>query len=109
MSKKRRRKKKKWHDRVDGDCCCIVGEVFDGPCFVATAAHGDASAEPVRILRSYRDQRLARHYPGRVFTKVYYRYGRYGARFLRRFPVFKPVVRIALTPAAAWARRATRG
>ena len=38
----------------------------------------------------------------------YYRYGRYGARFLRRFPVFKPAVRLALKPAVAFARRATR-
>jgi hypothetical protein len=97
-----RRKKKK--RRPDSDCCCIVDEVFDGPCFVATAAHGGASKEPVRLLRSYRDQRLARHYPGRVFTKVYYRYGRYGARFLRRFPVFKPLVRLALKPFVAYAR-----
>ena len=104
----RRKRKKKWHDRVDGDCCCIVGEVFDGPCFVATAAHGDAAAEPVRTLRTYRDQRLARSYPGRVFTKVYYRYGRYGARFLRAFPVFKPLVRLALRPLVAYARTRIR-
>ena len=104
-----RRKKRRWHDRVDGDCCCIVGEVFDGPCFVATAAHdGDAAAEPVRTLRAYRDQRLARTYPGRVFTKVYYRYGRYGARVLRRVPVLKPVVRVALMPLVAYARARIR-
>jgi hypothetical protein len=102
MSKRRHRRKKRWYD--DSDCCCIVGEVFDGPCFVATAAHGDASKEPVKVLRAYRDQRLARHYPGRVFTKAYYRYGRYGARFLRRFPVFKPLVRLALEPLVTYAR-----
>ena len=118
MSKKRRKqhhlhvpgrkRKKKWHERADNDCCCIVAEVFDGPCFVATAAHGDVAAEPVRTLRAYRDQRLARSYPGRVFTKVYYRYGRYGARALRAFPVLKPVVRLALRPLVAWARFALR-
>jgi hypothetical protein len=76
---------------------------------VATAAHsGDAAAEPVRTLRAYRDQRLARTYPGRVFTKVYYRYGRYGARFLRAFPVLKPVVRLALRPLVAYARTRIR-
>jgi hypothetical protein len=107
VSKKRRRKKK-WHERGDGDCCCIVGELFDGPCFVATAAHGDATAEPVRTLRAYRDQRLTRSYPGRVFTQAYYRYGRHGARLLRAFPVFKPLVRLALRPLVAYARTRIR-
>jgi hypothetical protein len=107
MAKHRRRRRKRWHD--DADCCCIVGEVFDGPCFVATAAHGDAAKEPVQNLRAYRDTRLARHYPGRVFTKAYYRYGRYGARFLRRFPVFKPVVRLALRPVVIYARARVGG
>jgi hypothetical protein len=104
MAKHRRRRKRKnrWYD--DADCCCIVGEVFDGPCFVATAAHGDETAEPVRTLRAYRDQRLAGHYPGRAFTKFYYRYGRYGARFLRTFPFLKPLVRLALRPLVAYAR-----
>ncbi|MDA0185216.1 hypothetical protein OJ997_33235 [Solirubrobacter phytolaccae] len=102
----RKKRRKRWYERGgDSDCCCIVGEVFDGPCFVATAAHGDAAAEPVRTLRAYRDQRLARTYPGRVFTKAYYRYGRYGARFLRAFPVFKPLVRAALAPLVAYARK----
>ena len=103
MSRRRKRKKGRWYD--DADCCCAVTEVFDGPCFVATAAHdGDATAEPVRVLRAYRDQRLARHAPGRAFTYVYYRYGCYGARVLRRFPVLKPVVRFALRPVVAYAR-----
>jgi hypothetical protein len=105
---KRRRRRRRRHGPDSTDCCCIVGEVFDGPCFVATAAHGDAAAEPVQTLRAYRDQRLARHNAGRVFTRLYYRYGRYGARFLRRFPVFKPVVRVALKPLVAYARTRVR-
>ena len=49
----RKKRRKRWYERGDSDCCCIVGEVFDGPCFVATAAHsGDAAAEPVRTLRA---------------------------------------------------------
>jgi hypothetical protein len=107
--KKHRRRRKKRHGADSSDCCCIVGEVFDGPCFVATAAHGDdAAAEPVRTLRAYRDQRLARHNSGRVFTRLYYRYGRYGARVLRRFPAFKPIVRLALKPLVAYARTRIR-
>jgi hypothetical protein len=104
----RRRSKSGWSGS-DMDCCCIVGEVFDGPCFVATAAHdGNRAAEPVRTLRRYRDQRLARNAAGRAFTRLYYRYGRCGARFLRRFPVFKPVVRTALRPLVAYARTRIR-
>ena len=67
-----------------------------------------ASAPPVRARWDDPGNNLRplwpRHYPGRVFTKAYYRYGRYGARFLRRFPVFKPVVRVALRPLVAYAR-----
>ena len=106
-SKRRRRRKRRGPDA--DDCCCIVGEVFDGPCFVATAAHhGNAAAEPVRTLRRYRDRRLARNPAGRAFIRAYYRYGRYGARFLRRYPVLKPVVRVALKPLVAYARTRIR-
>jgi hypothetical protein len=105
--KKRRRKKRRGPG--SDDCCCLVGEVFDGPCFVATAAHdGNRAAEPVRTLRRYRDQRLSRNPAGRAFTRLYYRYGRYGARFLRRFPIFKPAVRAALKPLVAYARTRIR-
>jgi hypothetical protein len=105
--KKRRRRKRRGPDA--DDCCCVVAEVFDGPCFIATAAHdGNRAAEPVRTLRRYRDQRLARHAAGRAFTRVYYRYGRYGARVLRRFPILKPVVRTALKPLVAYARTRIR-
>jgi hypothetical protein len=93
---------------TDIQCCCIVDEVFDGvgDCFVATAANNDNLVAPqVTTLRAYRDQRLARHAVGRKFTELYYQYGRYGARFLRRYPLLKPVVRAALRPVAAYAQR----
>jgi len=95
-----RRKKKK---KKDSDGCCIIDEVF-GDCFVATAAHDSEVAEPVLVLRAYRDERLSRHRPGRSFTRGYYAYGPYGAAFLRRFPVLKPAVRVALRP-VVWAAR----
>ncbi len=63
---------------------------------------------PSARCAAYRDVRLARNPAGRAFIRAYYRYGRYGARFLRRFPVFKPVVRVALKPLVAYARTRIR-
>jgi hypothetical protein len=95
----------------DIQCCCIVDEVFDGigDCFIATAANNDNLVAPqVTTLRAYRDQRLSQYAAGRIFTTLYYRYGRYGARFLRRYPALKPVVRTALRPVVAYANRTLR-
>jgi hypothetical protein len=99
-----KKKRKKKRDRG----CCLLEEIFDASCFVATAAYESPTAEPVRTLRRYRDQRLARTLPGRIFIRVYYRYGPYGAIFLRRFPQLKPAVRYALRPIVAYARKRTR-
>lgn len=100
LRRKRKRKKKRDLD------CCLVDELFD--CFVATAAYESATAEPVRVLRRYRDQRLRRTLPGRAFIRFYYRFGPYGALFLRRFPRLKPAARFALRPIVAYARRRIR-
>jgi hypothetical protein len=109
LPRRHRRRHRRRSDAADVGCCCIVDELFDGPCFVATAAYDDRpAAEPVRTLRRYRDRRLARHRAGRAFTAVYYRYGRYGARFLRRYPRLKPLVRVALSPLVAYARTRIR-
>lgn len=100
-----RRKRKKKRDRD----CCLLEELFDSPCFIATAAHGDdPTAEPVRTLRRYRDARLARTVPGRLFIRAYYRFGPYGAVVLRRHPRLKPPVRAALRPIVAYARKRIR-
>ncbi len=103
MSKRRRRHRRRKHPSGD---CCLLEALFEGPCFVATAAYeGNAAAEPVRTLRRYRDQRLARHRAGRAFTRAYYRFGPYGARVLQRHPWLKAPTRVALTPVVAYARR----
>ena len=89
--------------------CCLVDELFDASCFVATAAYGDNPvAEPVRTLRRYRDRRLASSLPGRALhPRAYYRYGPYGAAALRRYPSLKPArVRFALRPIVAYAPQA---
>ena len=100
-----KRKKKRKRDRD----CCLIDEIFDNTCFVATAAYGDNPvAEPVRTLRRYRDKRLARTVQGRLFIRAYYRYGPYGAAVVRRYPRLKPAVRFALRPIVAYARKRVR-
>jgi len=90
-------------------CCCIVEEVFDGPCFVATAAHDSPAAPEVVVLRRYRDEVLAGGPAGRAFTAAYYRVGPYGARMLHGRPVAKAATRAALRPAVVYARRRVGG
>lgn len=41
-------------------------------CFVATACYGDPDAPEVRLLRRYRDRRLARSSFGRMAIRLYY-------------------------------------
>jgi hypothetical protein len=103
LPNQKRKKKKRKRDRD----CCLVDAVFDS-CFVATAAYESPVAEPVRTLRRYRDKRLARTPQGRLFIRFYYRFGPYGAAVVNRFPVLKPVVRQALRPIIAYARKRIR-
>jgi hypothetical protein len=100
------RKRKKRKKSRDGDCC-LLDAIFDG-CFVATAAYESPVAEPVRTLRRYRDRRLARTPQGRLFIRLYYRYGPYGAAVVNRFPALKPIARFVLRPVVAYARRRVR-
>ena len=110
--KRRHRKREAIGDAADGaDCCCFVGEVFGGvgDCFVVTAANDDdVTAPQVTTLRAYRDQRLRSNPLGRAFTDLYYRWGPYGARVLRRNPALRPVVRVLLTPVVWYAGRRIR-
>ena len=99
----KRKKKKRKRDRD----CCLVDAGFDS-CFVATAAYESPVAEPVRTLRRYRDKRLARTRSGRLFIRFYYRFGPYGAAVVNRFPILKPMVRTALRPVIAYARKRVR-
>jgi hypothetical protein len=101
----KRRRRRKRHG--GSDSCCIVDEVFDVGCFVATAAHGDATAPEVRVLRRYRDEVLRRSLAGRLFVRAYYGLGPYGARLIRGRPRAKAAVRFALRPAVRHARRKT--
>ncbi len=41
-------------------------------CYIATAVYGSYDCPPVWTLRRFRDYKLARHWYGRLFIKVYY-------------------------------------
>lgn len=107
LKARRRKKRKRRKGHGHGDCCCIVDEVFDVGCFVATAAHEDATAPEVRVLRRYRDEVLRRSVAGRLFVRAYYGLGPYGARMIRGRPRAKAAVRLALRPAVRHARKKT--
>lgn len=103
-----RRRKRRKRDRAKGAAedtgCCCVEAAFDG-CYVATAAHGDFDAPEVVTLRRYRDQRLRTRPAGRVFSDAYYRYGRYPAAAIHRYPALRRPARAVLRPAVWWAQR----
>lgn len=41
-------------------------------CYIATAVYGSYDAEPVLVLRRFRDERLATSWPGRALVRMYY-------------------------------------
>ena len=43
-----------------------------GGCYIATAVYGSYDCPQVWALRRYRDEKLARHFYGRIFIHVYY-------------------------------------
>lgn len=43
-----------------------------GGCYVATAVYGSYDCPELWVLRRFRDQRLARSFPGRAFIRSYY-------------------------------------
>lgn len=103
-SRKRRRKRDRAKDSAEDTGCCCVEAAFDG-CYVATAAHGDFDAPEVVTLRKYRDQRLRTRRAGRAFSDAYYRYGRYPAAAIHRYPTLRAPARAVLRPAVWWAQR----
>lgn len=74
-------------------------------CFVATACFGDFNAAPVITLRASRDQVLAGHRAGRLFTRAYYRFGPHAANAIRHRPAARARARRLLGPIVAHAAR----
>ena len=65
-------------------------------CFVASNLYGMYAYE-TDVLRLYRDVRLSRTAPGRLFIKIYYRFIGRGISFLlRRFPQLRRPTRFVM-------------
>ena len=69
----------------------------ENSCFIATSAFEGTDHPTVQALRDYRDEVLAYHPAGRMFTKIYYGgLGQAGAHALDAVPILKPAVRAGL-------------
>ena len=60
-------------------------------CFIATATMGSYDHPEVMELRSFRDNWLLKKPWGRSFTKYYYRYGSYPAKFIENKKLLKKI------------------
>ena len=60
-------------------------------CFIATATMGSYDHPEVIELRRFRDNWLLKKPWGRSFTKYYYRYGSYPAKFIENKKLFKKI------------------
>lgn len=61
----------------------------DKRCYIATAVFGMNAPETI-FLRKWRDEYLKRHWYGRLFIKLYYKFSPF---FIRKSPIFiKPFV-----------------
>ena len=68
-------------------------------CFIATAAYGSISQQPVVLLRHFRDQFLLTNSWGQSFVNFYYHNSPPVARFIAGNEFLKLVVRAMLSPA----------
>jgi len=62
-----------------------------GGCFIATATMGSYNHPAVVQLRFFRDVYLMKHKWGRIFTRVYYKYGPYPANIIAKSSLLKKV------------------
>jgi hypothetical protein len=65
-------------------------------CFVATAAFQSADAEPVRMLREFRDRVLLSFRPGQAFVSWYYSWSPGAADWLEEHPLIRVPVLLGL-------------
>lgn len=75
------------------------------PCFVATAAYGTPLASEIGALRRVRDRYLSSEAPGRALVHAYYAVGPTLARFVAAHDTLRGLVRAALSPVVALAKR----
>jgi len=74
----------------------------DGGCLIATATYGSELAPQVQQLRELRDNHLLKTESGtsfmNTFNGIYYSFSPYIADYERENPVFKEMVKVAITP-----------
>jgi hypothetical protein len=75
---------------------------FGGGCLIATATYGSELAPEVQKLRELRDNSLLQTESGtsfiNLFNDVYYSFSPYIADYERENPIFKEMVKVAITP-----------
>jgi hypothetical protein len=87
---------------VNGICEVIQTEEEGGGCLIATATYGSELAPQVQQLRELRDNQLMNTESGSAFmgtfNDIYYSFSPIIADMEREHPLFKEVVKIAITP-----------
>ncbi|MCM2277087.1 MAG: hypothetical protein NDJ89_03340 [Oligoflexia bacterium] len=76
----------------------VLGLLNKSSCFIATGAFGSMEAEPVAMLRAFRDRMLLPNAPGRAFVQWYYRWSPRAGEWLMAHPEYRPPVLLLLTP-----------
>jgi len=75
---------------------------FGGGCLIATATYGSELSPQIQQLRELRDNQLLHTESGSAFLSIfndfYYSFSPYIADYERENPVFKEMVKIAITP-----------
>ena len=88
---------------INGNCATNNSiEQFEGGCLIATATYGSEMATQVQQLRELRDNTLLQTESGKsfmsIFNNIYYSFSPYIADYERENPVFKEMVKLAITP-----------
>ena len=88
---------------INGNCVSDVQSGSPrGGCLIATATYGSELAPQVQMLREIRDNSLSQTSSGTAFMKsfnqFYYSFSPYIADYERESPVFREVVKFAITP-----------
>ena len=82
--------------------CVVITEPNGGGCLVATAAYGSEIAPQVQLLREIRDNSVMGTAAGTAFmggfNQVYYSFSPQIADYQRENPVFRDMVKVAITP-----------
>ena len=76
----------------------IEGFLAKGNCFIATAAFRSLDAEPILLLRKFRNHFLLSSKSGKKLVSIYNRWSPPAAHWLMRHPIFRYPVLLALAP-----------